>query len=107
MNQLQHQYSYTPEDLLLAYIFGASVLPDSQQPENACMMNFITFDDAFLSRNNYDTAMVKINMGRFAPTKKFLNDVADTLAADMTDYVKSGGSVKKMTAKLVYDDSSS
>ena len=101
MNYLQ-QKNHTPEALLLAYIFGAWILQE-QQPDNTCKLEFIT-DEGILSHKNYDTAIVKVMTGAYIPTRKFLNEVADILAADMTDFLKNGGVAKKLTANLVYDE---
>lgn len=68
-------------------------------------MEFVTEDGSYLSRNLYDMTTIKVAMGKYNPTRKFLNEVADTLVADMINCVKSGGDANKITAKLVYDDS--
>ena len=72
--------------------------------DNTAKIEFITQNGACLSGNVYDTATIKVTMGKYAPTKKFLNDVADTLAADMIDYLKNGDKETKITARLVYSE---
>jgi hypothetical protein len=96
MNHTQQNSS--PETLLLAYIFGAAALQE-QQPDNTCKMEFV---GDILSRKLYDDATVITAMGEYTPTRKFLNEIADTLAADMVNYLKDGGSVKNISAEKVY-----
>lgn len=68
---------------------------------NICKIAFLN-DGETLSYKNYETVKIKVNMSKYTPTIKFLNEVADILAEDMIDYLKGGGKAKKITARLVY-----
>ena len=72
-------------------------------PNNTCEIEFIT-DGDICSYKNYNDITVKVNMRRYVPTRKFLNEIADTLAADMIDYIKNGSKATKITARLVYSE---
>ncbi|GHV00819.1 hypothetical protein FACS1894211_09100 [Clostridia bacterium] len=97
----QAQQTQSPEDLLLAYMFGAAALQE-RQPDNTCKMEFVTDGGDTLSRKLYEDATVITAMGKYTPTRKFLNEVADTIAADMVNYLKDGGAVKNISAEKVY-----
>ena len=70
--------------------------------ENLCLIKFIEIEKGY----DYHEAPARINIGRYAPTRKKLKEVADTLAADMIGFIKNGGQINEMTPDTVYANSS-
>lgn len=81
---------------------GGKMQKEDMIENNACLMKFILQDKNLPLHQQYDTTTTKVIAGKFSPSKKFLNEIADTFATDLIAYIKGGGSEKSVSARQVY-----